>query len=59
MEKIGTVTHHKSRPDRLALILADGTVNNWFAQDDTIATVRALLAPKGYSVADDGTVTKC
>ena len=58
MEKIGTVTHHKSRPERLALVLADGTVNNWFAQDDTIATVRALLTAKGYSVADDGTVTK-
>jgi hypothetical protein len=55
---IGQIAHHPSRPERLALILADGTVNNWFAQDDTIATVRTMLAPKGYGVADDGVVTK-
>jgi hypothetical protein len=55
---IGQITHHPSRPERLALILADGTVNSWFGQDDTIATVRAMLAPKGYSVADDGVVTR-
>ena len=58
MEKIGTISRHPSRPERLALLRPDGSVSNWFGQDETIETIRPQLEAMGASVGDDGTVTQ-
>jgi len=57
-ETIGKLGRHRRHPERLALIKPDGRPGAWFAQDQTVADIRAALARQGYSVADDGTVTK-
>ena len=57
---IGRIGFHQSRPERLALIRPDGSVSNWFALDDTMETVAAVIVAKlpGSVVQNDGTVTR-
>ena len=58
MEKIGTISRHPSRPERLALLRLDGTVSNWFGMDETIDTIRPQLEALGASVDADGVVSR-
>jgi hypothetical protein len=57
-EIIGTIGRHKSRPERLAIIRPDGTAALWCGQHETDDELRATLTSNGYSVAEDGTVTR-
>ena len=59
-EIIGRIGFHQSRPERLALMRPDGCVSNWFARDDTMETVAAVIVAQlpGSVVQSDGIVTR-
>jgi hypothetical protein len=57
-DAVGFIGRRKDRPERMALFLADGTLSNTFSPDDTLATVRAMLAPAGMTADDAGIVRR-
>ena len=52
------VTRRPERPERLALVHADGQVSNWFAQDQTREEIRQILLQNGLVLRDDGIVVR-
>ena len=55
---VARLGRHRRRPERFALILADGTVSNWFGVTDSREEIAALLARAGLALHDDDTVTR-
>lgn len=55
---IGFIGRRADRPERLALFRADGSLSNTFAQDDTLETLRPILAGKGLILREDGIVVR-
>lgn len=55
---IGFIARRADRPERLALFRADGSVSNTFATDDTLDSLRPLLAAAGLTVREDGVVVR-
>jgi hypothetical protein len=53
---VGRLTRLPQRPERLALVHADGQVSNWFARDQTREDIRAILHRDGLVLRDDDTV---
>jgi hypothetical protein len=54
---IGYIRPSADHPECLALYLPDGRLFSSFAQGQTLADVRELLAALGYAVDADGVVT--
>lgn len=57
-EIIARIGRTEDRPERLALIHTDGSVSNWFAQDETREEIAAALATAGLLLRDDDTVVR-
>jgi hypothetical protein len=55
---IGRLGRHSERPERLALITPDGTVNCWFARNATREEIAAALAKNRLVLRDDDTVIR-
>ena len=58
MAAIGRLGRHESHPERLALILPDGRVSNWFADDQTREQIAAVLRANGLILQDDDAVVR-
>lgn len=57
-DAVGFVARRVDRPERLALFRPDGSLSNSFAQDDTLETLRPVLASKGLTLREDGVVVR-
>jgi len=57
-DAIGFIGRRKDRPERLALFGADGSLSNTFSPDDTLDTLRPLLASGGLTVDAAGIVRR-
>jgi hypothetical protein len=55
---VGFVAARADRPERLALFRADGSLSNTFAIDDTLDTLRPVLAASGLTLREDGVVVR-
>jgi hypothetical protein len=55
-EVIATIGYHPSRPERLALLHPDGSVSNYFGQDETREQIACILAAHRMILRDDDTV---
>ena len=55
---VGFISRRADRPERLALFKADGSLSNSFALDETIDTLRPVLAQHGFSVDAAGIVCR-
>lgn len=55
---VGFVAARADRPERLALFRADGSLSNTFAIDETIDTLRPILAASGLTLLADGVVVR-
>lgn len=57
-DAIGFLARRKDRPERLALFAANGALSNTFGMDETIETLRPVLAQSGLSVDEAGIVRR-
>ena len=57
-DAIGFLARRKDRPERLALFAANGTLSNTFGMDETIETLRPVLAESGLVVDAAGIVRR-
>jgi hypothetical protein len=57
-EAVGFIGRRADRPERLALFRADGSLSNTFAADDTLDTLRPVLAASGLTLRADGVVVR-
>jgi hypothetical protein len=53
---IAHLGRHTDRPERLALLRADGTVSSWFPRNATREEIAAARAKSGLVLRDDDTV---
>lgn len=57
-DAVGFIAPRKDRPERLALFTAAGAPSNTFSPDDTLDTLRPLLARNGMDVDANGIVRR-
>lgn len=57
-DAVGFVARRVDRPERLALFRRDGSLSNSFTQDDTLDTLRPILAGNGLTLREDGIVVR-
>lgn len=57
-DAVGFVARRAGRPERLALFRADGSLSNTFAQDETMESLRPILARSGLTLRADGVVVR-
>jgi hypothetical protein len=57
-DAIGFIAARQDRPERLALFTAAGALSNTFSPDDTLDTLRGILARNGMDVDAAGIVRR-
>lgn len=55
-DAIGFIAHRKDKPERLAAFMADGSLSNTFAFDETLDDIRAKMALIALVVDDAGII---
>jgi hypothetical protein len=55
---VGRLVRRPERPERFALVHADGRLSNWFGIDETRLQIRDVLRRNGLELRDDGSVVR-